>query len=101
MGPPVAAQRSNRRADEKIMPIQHNEPELFDINEKYRIYSASGILSILQSMIQNKSLATCSFGRADSLILTSVLDINAKRGEMVLDYGADEASNQRALKAGK
>ncbi|MDE2365900.1 MAG: flagellar brake protein [Betaproteobacteria bacterium] len=81
--------------------IEGIEPEVIDIYEKCRIYSASGILSILQSMIQNKSLATCSFGRADSLILTSVIGIDAKRGEMVLDYGADEASNQRALKAGK
>jgi flagellar brake protein len=70
-----------------------------DDNEKYRIYSEAGILSILRSMMRSNSLATCNFGHSDSFILTTVIDVDAEEGEMVLDYGADEASNQRALKA--
>ncbi len=31
-------------------------------------------------------------------MLTSVIHVDADEGEMVLDYGTDEASNQRALK---
>ena len=31
--------------------------------------------------------------------LTTVIDVDAEKGEMVLDYGADEAFSQRALKA--
>ena len=70
-----------------------------DDNEKYRIYSEAGILSILRSMMRSNSLATCHFGHSGSLILTTVIDVDTEEGEMVLDYGADEASNQRALKA--
>ncbi len=70
-----------------------------DDNEKYRIYSEAGILSILRSMMRSNCLATCNFGQDGSLMLTTVIDVDAEEGEMVLDYGADEASNQRALKA--
>lgn len=72
-----------------------------DDNEKYRIYSEAGILSILRSMMRNSSLATCYFSHSNSYILTTVIDVDAEQGEMVLDYGADEAANQEALKANK
>ena len=72
-----------------------------DDDEKYRIYSEAGILSILRSMMRNNSLATCYFSHSASYILTTVIDVDAERGEMVLDYGVDEAVNQEALKANK
>lgn len=70
-----------------------------DEDEKYRIYSETGILSILRSMMRNNSLVTCNVGYSDSHILTTVIDVDAEQGEMVLDYGADEIVNQQALKA--
>ena len=70
-----------------------------DDDEKYRIYSETGILSILRSMMRNNSLVTCNVGYSDSHILTTVIDVDAEQGEMVLDYGADEIVNQQALKA--
>lgn len=72
-----------------------------DDDEKYRIYAEAGILSILRSMMRNNSLVTCNFGHSDSHILTTVIDVDAEQGEMVLDYGADEVVNQQALKANK
>jgi c-di-GMP-binding flagellar brake protein YcgR len=72
-----------------------------DDDEKYRIYSEAGILSILRSMMRNNSLVTCYLGHSDSHILTTIIDVDAEQGEMVLDYGVDEAANQRALKADK
>ncbi len=83
------------------MPEWDNKPEIIDSNEKYRIYSKTGILSVLRLMLWNNCLATCHFGHGDSFILTTVLDVDAERSEMVLDYGADETFNQQALKAGK
>lgn len=70
-----------------------------DDDEKYRIYSETGILSILRAMMRNNSLVTCEFGHSGSHILTTVIDIDAEEGEMVLDYGVDELVNQEALKA--
>ncbi|MDN5882665.1 MAG: flagellar brake protein [Nitrosospira sp.] len=70
-----------------------------DDSEKYRIHSEAGILSILRSVMRNHALATCHFGRSGSIILTTIIDVDAKRREMVLDYGGDEASNQQALNA--
>lgn len=72
-----------------------------DDDEKYRIYSETGILSILRSMMRSNSLVTCNVGHSDSHILTTVIDVDAEQGEMVLDYGADEIVNQQALKANK
>ncbi len=83
------------------MPERDNKPELIDNNEKYRVYSKTGILSVLRLMLWNNSLATCHFGRGDNFVLTTVLDVDAERSEIVLDYGADETLNQQALKAGK
>ncbi len=88
------------------MSKQDNKPankplrlEIGENDEKYRIHSESGRLSILRSMMQNNSLATCYFDHSDRFILTTVIDVDAEQGEIVLDYGADEASNQQALKA--
>lgn len=72
-----------------------------DDNEKYRIHSEVGILSILRSMMHSNSLATCYFDCSDGHILTTVIDVDAEQGEMVLDYGVDEAANQQALKVNK
>ena len=72
-----------------------------DDDEKYRIYSETGILSILRSLMRSNSLVTCDFGLGNSYILTTVIDIDAEEGEMVLDYGPDEAVNQQALKANR
>ena len=70
-------------------------------NDKYRIYSDVEIFYLLRSMMRNNAMATCYFGHDDSFILTTIIDVDAERGEMVFDYGADEASNQQALKANK
>ena len=72
-----------------------------DDNEKYRIHSEVGILSILRSMMHSNSLATCHSDYSDGHILTTVIDVDAEQGEMVLDYGVDEATNQQALKVNK
>ena len=70
-------------------------------NEQYRVHSDVEIFYILRAMMRSDAMATCYFGHDDSFILTTIIDIDAEEGEMVLDYGADEASNQQALKANK
>ena len=70
-------------------------------NDKYRIHSDVEKLYILRSMMRSNVMATCYFGHDDGFILTTIIDVDAEQGEMVLDYGAEEASNQQALKANK
>jgi len=77
---------------------QENKPEVIDSNEKYRIYSKNGILSVLRLMIRNNSLATCYVGQSGRFFLTTVLSLDTQRNELVLDYGPDDVVNQRALK---
>jgi c-di-GMP-binding flagellar brake protein YcgR len=86
------------------MPEKDDKPanrplrlESVDNDEKYRIFSEKGIASILRSMKHHNTLATCYFDDSDNFMLTSVIHVDADEGEMVLDYGTDEASNQRAL----
>jgi flagellar brake protein len=71
--------------------------ESVDNDEKYRIFSEKGIASILRSMKHHNTLATCYFDDSDDFILTTVIHVDADEGKMVLDYGTDEASNQRVL----
>lgn len=70
-------------------------------NDKYRIHSDVEIFYILRSMMRSNAMTTCYFGHDDGFILTTIIDVDAERGEMVFDYGADETSNQQALKANK
>jgi len=86
------------------MPEKDDKPanrplrlESVDNDEKYRIFSEKGIASILRSMKHHNTLATGYFDDSDDFMLTTVIHVDAEEGEMVLDYGTDEASNQRAL----
>jgi c-di-GMP-binding flagellar brake protein YcgR len=69
-------------------------------DEKYRIHSQAGILSILRAMTQSNCLATCHFGPGENRILTTIIEVDGENDEMVLDYGPDETVNEKALKAG-
>ena len=68
-------------------------------NEKYAIHSQTAILSILRAMMQSNCLMTCHISPNDGSILTSIIDIDPQNGEMILDYGPDEAINKQALEA--
>lgn len=75
--------------------------EVIDQDEKYRVHSKTGILFVLRSMMRNKSLLACYFDHNSHSILTSVINVNAERDEIILDYGVDEESCQQALSAAK
>jgi c-di-GMP-binding flagellar brake protein YcgR len=76
------------------------EPAAAD-HSKYLIHSRVEIAAILGSLRKSGSMVTAYFGGANDFILTSVLAVNPEHGEMVMDYGADAAANQRALQAAK
>jgi c-di-GMP-binding flagellar brake protein YcgR len=49
--------------------------------------------------MQGNCLATCHFGPGEHQIPTVIVGIDTENGEMMLDYGLDEAINKRALEA--
>lgn len=70
-------------------------------NERYRVNSDVEIFYILRSMIRSDAMVTCYFGHDDGFILTTIIDIDAEAGEMLLDCGVNDESNRQALKANK
>lgn len=85
------------------MPEQNNaltkpEPAAGD-QSKYLIHSRMEIAAILATLQRAGSMVTAYFGGGSDFILTSILEVRPEQGEVLLDYGADNAANQRALKA--
>jgi len=69
--------------------------------DKFRVYLDIEILYVLRSMMKANALTTISFDNDDGFILTTIISINSKRGEIIFDYGTDGLSNRRALNAGQ
>jgi c-di-GMP-binding flagellar brake protein YcgR len=87
------------------MPDQTDKPLKPDAasadQSKYLIHSRLEIAAILGTLGKSGSMVTAYFGSGNDFILTSILAVRPKQDEVVMDYGADSAANQRALQAGK
>ena len=68
-------------------------------NDRYVIHSRIEIVFILRAIMQKNTLVTLSFDQGDDFVLTSILGIDAERGTMIVEYGANEEINQQALRA--
>ena len=66
---------------------------------KYLIHSRVGILGILDTLHEAGSLVTAYFGAGNDFLLTSIATVRPDQSEVIMDYGADSAANQRALQA--
>lgn len=75
------------------------ELEQGDIYSKYLLYSKTEILFILRAVLQKGSLITVYFNHGQSFLLTSLIHVDAERGQILFDFGSDEEMNARALKA--
>jgi c-di-GMP-binding flagellar brake protein YcgR len=80
--------------------LKRIEPGAAD-QSKYLIHSRLGIASILGTLHKAGSLVTAYFGSGNDFILTSIVAVKPEQNEVVMDYGADAAANQRALQARK
>lgn len=67
--------------------------------ERFKVYSRLEIASVLGALQKAGSLVTAYFGAGNDFILTSIVHVAADEDEVILDYGADAATNLRALKA--
>ena len=77
------------------------EPFLVEENDRYAIHSHLEILFILRAIMQKNTLVTLHFDQGNDFIRTSILGIDAERGRMVVECGADEQFNRQALRAEK
>ena len=70
-------------------------------NDQYLVHSEMEIVFILRAVMHKKTPLVLYFNEGNDFLLTSILDIDAEQGKMVLDYGANEKSNRQALQAEK
>lgn len=75
------------------------ELEQGDIYSKYMLYSKSEILFVLRAVLQKGSMITVYFNQGQSFLLTSLINVDTERGQLVFDMGSDQEMNARALKA--
>ena len=68
---------------------------------KYLIYSPLEIATILGTLGKAGTMITAYFGGGNDFILTSIAAVRPEQHLVFIDYGADDAANQRALLARK
>ena len=88
--------------DEQIEAPKLLEPTKFSEKERYenfRIFSTVDILFILRRLQQENSLITLYLGYGNSFFLTTILNINDDKKEIVIDYGTNEKISQQALQS--
>ncbi len=77
-----------------LAPTRFSQKET---GENFRIHSAVDILFILRGIMQANSLITLYPDYTSDFILTSIIAIDADEGKMIIDYGTNAQSCQKAL----
>ncbi len=67
--------------------------------DRFRTYERLEINRVLKDLLRHGEMATLYFNGGRDFVLTSLIDSNPETGLIRLDYGADEAANQRLFKA--
>lgn len=67
--------------------------------DRFRVDSRMEIVRVLGDLARTMQLVTAYFNEGNDFILTSVLRLDDENSRLVLDYGPDEALNQRLLNA--
>lgn len=70
-------------------------------NSNYMVHSRMEILYILRAIQHKNEFVTAYFNQGNDFILTSIIEVDADTGSLILDFGANEALNQRALASDK
>lgn len=73
--------------------------EVASDNSDYLIHSRLEILYILRAIQHKNELVTAYFNQGNDFILTSIIEVDSD--SLILDYGTNEALNQRIANSGK
>lgn len=66
---------------------------------RYLVRQPQEIVRILRGLLQRRELVSAFFNAGEDLLLTAVLEVDPDNNTLVLDYGGNEALNQRLLEA--
>jgi c-di-GMP-binding flagellar brake protein YcgR len=78
-----------------MQPLDENALD----HERYQVRSKLEIVALLRAVADAHIAVTVYFNQGADFIVTNVLDVNPEFEELILDLGADEATNRRLLKA--
>ena len=67
--------------------------------ERFRVRTRAEIVAILGGLLQQNALVTVYFGPGPDFFVTALLAVDAERGTVVFDHGADPLQNQRVPRA--
>lgn len=74
---------------------------LSDEYAKYLVDSRAEIVQILRAISRQNEMVTAYFNQGNEFLLTSIIEADATTAKLIVDCGADEASNRRALAMNK
>lgn len=66
-----------------------------DTNDPFLVTSQLGILSVVRSLIAQKTLVHMRLDRNSEAIITTVLDVDTEQERIIVDAAADDAFNRR------
>lgn len=70
-----------------------------DDNSEFILHSRTEIVFVLRSVMHRRELVTAYYDDGGGFILTSILDVRPDAGEVILDWGGDEARNHKLLRS--
>lgn len=70
-------------------------------DSRFLVNSALEIVRTLRGLNHRNEMVSAFFNAGNDLLLTSVLDVQPENNAVILDYGSNDALNQRILKAEK
>lgn len=68
---------------------------------RFLLHNRLEIVSILRGLANRNELVSAFFNGGKDLLLTSILEVDAENGSVVLDYGSNELLNKRILSSEK
>lgn len=70
-------------------------------NSRFLVHNRQEILRILRGLTHRNEMVSAFFNGGKDLLLTSVIDVDASRDAVILDYGSHEVLNKRILASEK
>lgn len=87
---------------EETLPDPTLRPESAAADEsRFLVSNRMEIIRILRGLTQHNEMVSAFFNGGNDLLLTAVLEVDPDNNAVILDYGSNEALNQRILNAEK
>jgi len=87
---------SRMRTDGRPVRLEIERPHE---HARFLLQSKIEIVAVLRSLVQRRSLVTAYFDQGRSFFLTSLVELDADAGQVVIDSGREEAINREVLHA--